>query len=170
MQQDRSLDLQSARDQAQNRIAVGQLREQAASRISRERLTMAQMQQDASQFADRLGLDRDRLESDITTRQRQLEQADERLSSEESRFIATQQAEAEQLAERQRQFDAKMGFDTSQANFQNMLSAIQMAAFLSGTLEPSDLSAEQLNQITSAAGGSPRFTGGGRGPDDRGFE
>jgi hypothetical protein len=170
MQQDRSLDLQSARDQAQNRIAIGQLREQAAGRISRERLTMAQMQQDASQFADRLGLDRDRLESDITTRQRQLEQADERLSSEESRFIATQQAEAEQLAERQRQFDAKMGFDTSQANFQNMLSAIQMAAFLSGTLEPSDLSAEQLNQITSAAGGSPRFTGGGRGPDDRGFE
>jgi len=65
MQADRSLDLQSARDQAQKSIAFAQLREQAASRVSREKLTIAQMEQQSDQFAQSLGLDRDRLNQQI---------------------------------------------------------------------------------------------------------
>jgi len=100
MQADRSLDLQSARDKAQQSIAYAQLKEQAASRVSRENLTIAQMQQDQKQFADRMGLDRDKFDQDVAYQAEQIRLQDKSIDATTAHNLAMQELQRDTLNQR----------------------------------------------------------------------
>lgn len=168
MQADRSLDLQQAQQQAQNSIARAQLAEQARSRVSQENISMARLQQDASQFADKLGLDRQQVEANISARTAEIAQRDRSLNLEEARWVATQEFEREQFEEQKFQSDRQFGRQTAQDEIQRLIAEAELARLFAASAMPEAPAAPNIPDY----GYGGRFTGsgGGRGLDDRGFE
>jgi len=168
MQADRSLDLQQAQQQAQNSIARAQLAEQARSRVSQENISMARLQQDASQFADKLGLDRQRVEADISARTAEIAQRDRSLNLEEARWVATQEFERETSQEQKLQSARQFGRQTAQDEIQRLIAEAELAQLFAASAMPEAPAAPNI----PGYGYGGRFTGsgGGRGLDDRGFE
>jgi len=168
MQADRSLDLQQAQQQAQNSIARAQLAEQARSRVSQENISMARLQQDASQFADKLGLDRQQVEANISARTAEIAQRDRSLNLEEARWVATQEFEREKFEEQKLQSDRQFGRQTAQDEIQRLIAEAELAQLFAASAMPEAPAAPNI----PGYGYGGRFTGsgGGRGLDDRGFE
>lgn len=127
MQADRSLDLQQARDLAQNNIAMAQLAEQARSNISRENISLKQIAAEGDRFAAQLGLDRDRFKDQVTARAEQLARQDRSLDQAEAQWMATELFKREQFEEQNRQFDITSGMNAAQWDLQRQLIEAQLA-------------------------------------------
>jgi len=168
MQADRSLDLQQAQQQAQNSIARAQIAEQAASRVSRENLTMAQLNQESEQFASRLGLDRDRFVADRDARVRELMLAEDGLDLRVATEAANQELARATLQQNALNAERQYGIDFADMLRRGELTQAQITQIYAGMQMPEAPAAPNIPDY----GYGSRFTGsgGGRGLDERGFE
>jgi len=162
MQADRSLDLQQARDLAQNNIAMAQLAEQARSNISRENISLKQIAAEGDRFAAQLGLDRDRFQDQITARAEQLARQDRSLDQAEAQWMATEMFKREQFEEQNRQFDITSGMNAAQWDLQRQLIEAQLAQLFAQGAMPQ----ASMDPITEYGYGSRIGSGGGNLPTD----
>jgi hypothetical protein len=162
MQADRSLDLQQARDIAQNNIAMAQLAEQARSNISRENISLKQIAAEGDRFAAQLGLDRDRFQDQITARAEQLARQDRSLDQAEAQWMATEMFKREQFEEQNRQFDITSGMNAAQWDLQRQLIEAQLAQLFAQGAMPQ----ASMDPITEYGYGSRIGSGGGNLPTD----
>lgn len=159
MQADRSLDLQQARDIAQQNIAYAQLAEQAAGRVSRDKLTIAQMNQQESQFARTLGLDEKRFQQDVADKARDFELRDRSLTETQAHNMAMEQLSRDQLDQRVAEAAAtaeRWGIEfTSQQEYQKWVQDWIMAQAEAAGAGSGDLPS------LGGYGGMSNFGGGG---------
>lgn len=175
MQQDRSLDLQQARDQAQNQIARAQLVEQAKARVSRENISMAELNQNAAQFADRLGLDTERFIADRDARAREIALSEEGLDLRAATAAAEQELQRAILE--QQVINNERNYDLAAQNqeIQRLLAELSLMSGLSQyAQQPPPASTPQPGPVynptppVNAGGGGGGYPGGT--PGQGGFE
>lgn len=157
MQADRSLDLTQARDQAQERIAYAQLAEQAASRVSRDKLTIAQMNQQESQFARTLGLDEQRFKQDVADKARDFQLREKTLDATTAHNMAMVDLQQKQIDQSAYQFAKNYNLDLNKFESDEKYRKMVIETMLAQYAQP------PASNPLPGYGGSGGFSGGGGG-------